>query len=310
MTGNGLLVGDIGGTHARFALAAAGRPGPQVVLEAGAYAGYGRALDEALRRLGAPAVAKVRLAVAGPVEGDRVRMTNRDWCLDRAGVAHRTGARSVEFFNDVQAAALALPHLDERAMVPLGDAGMPDRSGTLALLMVGTGLGVSCLAPAGPGGRQALATEAGHAGLAATDDAEQGIVARLRRDAGRVSAETILSGGGLAVLYAAMNGGSCKAPGAIVADALAGAAPDAAALRQFCAFLGNVAGDLALSYGAWGGVAIGGGVPRRFADFLRTSPFRRRFEAKGPFADRLSRVPTVLVEADDLALRGLCRCAA
>lgn len=299
-----VLVGDIGGTHARFAIA--GDDAAPVVLEVAAHADAGSALATALDRLDAPRADAVRLAVAGVVEGGRAVLTNGDWRFDRDDIARRTGATTVELLNDAQAAALSLPALPPRAAMPLG--GGPETLDTtrpVALLMVGTGLGVSCLVPV-PGGHVALATEAGHATLpAAPDDAA--LVARLRRTAGRVSAESVVSGGGLAALHAAMGGDATTTAAAVVADALAGRAPAAAALDRFCAFLGAVAGDLALAFGAWGGVAIGGGVPRRFADFLRTSPFRARFVGDGRFASRLRAVPTVLFERDDLALVGLAR---
>lgn len=298
-----VLVGDIGGTHARFAIA--GDDSAPVVLEVAAHADAGSALAAALGRLDAPRADAVRLAVAGIVEGGRAALTNGDWRFDRDEIARRTGAATVELFNDAQAAALSLPALPPQAAMPLGGPEALDTTRPVALLMVGTGLGVSCLVPV-PGGHVALATEAGHATLpAAPEDAA--LVARLRRTAGRVSTESVVSGGGLAALHAAMGGDGTTTAAAVVADALAGRAPAAAALDRFCAFLGAVAGDLALAFGAWGGVAIGGGVPRRFAGFLRASPFRARFVGDGRFAGRLRAVPTVLFERDDLALVGLAR---
>ncbi len=302
-----LLVGDVGGTRARFGIADPdGALSAPVVLDVAGHADGADALATALDRLGAPRVAAVRLAVAGVVERGSARLTNGDWRFDSGEVARWTGAESVELFNDAQAAALALPHLPPKSLTPLGPSGILDSTRPLALLTVGTGLGVSCLTPRDRGW-EALATEAGHATLPAADEEEARVIARLRRDRGHVAAETVLSGRGLGALHAAMLEAGPKPPEDIVADALAGRAPDMAVLDRFCAFLGGVAGDLALGFGAWGGVAIGGGVPRRFAGFLPASPFRRRFEAKGRFMNRLRRVPTVLVERDDIALVGLAR---
>ena len=151
----------------------------------------------------------------------------------------------------------------------------------------------------------ALATEAGHATLPAPSEAERKIVGTLEEKFGHVSAERVLSGAGLSNLYAAMTGTDEMPAARIVEEAVASEANAAAVLNQFCAFLGAVAGDLALVYGAWGGVFIGGGMPRRFPEFLARSQFRARFEAKGRFSSRLREVPTILITNDETALLGL-----
>ncbi len=295
------LVGDVGGTHARFALARGGAPFRAVAFPVADSAGTEIALDRALDRLGAPRVSAARIAVAGIVENGSARLTNGAWRFDRRAIARRTGAARVELFNDVQAAALGLRRLAPGDAAPLGGGGALDFGRPVALLAVGTGFGAALLTPDG----RALAGEAGHAALAAGDEEEAEIVRRLRRQTGFASLETALSGPGLSRLSAALGGDAGAPPATVVARALAGRAPEAAALRRFCLFLGAAAGDLALAFGAWGGVAICGGVPRRFAGFLRRSPFRARFEARGRFAERLRAAPTVLVERDDLALLGL-----
>ena len=297
------LLGDIGGTNARFALSRGGRICARETLAVADYPCVEDALAAALERLGAPPVSALRLAVAGVVADGRARPTNGAWRFDAAALARRVGAASAELRNDAQAAALGLPRLAPEDSRPLGGPGALDFAAPAALVSVGTGLGASLLLPAEPGG--ALATEAGHIGLPAADAEEARILARLRERFGRVSVETVLSGAGLGALEAALGGAEPTMPEATIADALAGRMPAAAALERFCAFLGAVAGDLALAFGAWGGVAIAGGVPRRFAAFLRASPFRARFEAKGRFSERMRRVPTVLVVRDDLALLGL-----
>ena len=298
------LLGDIGGTNARFALSRGGRICARATLAVADYPCVEDALAAALERLGAPCVSALRLAVAGVVAGGRARLTNGAWRFDAAALARRVGAASAELRNDAQAAALGLPRLAPEDSRPLGGPGALDFAAPAALVSVGTGLGASLLLPTAAGGG-ALAAEAGHIGLPAADAEEARILARLRERFGRVSVETVLSGAGLGALEAALGGAESTTPEATIADALAGRAPAAAALERFCAFLGAVAGDLALAFGAWGGVAIAGGVPRRFAAFLRASPFRARFEAKGRFSERMRRVPTVLVVRDDLALLGL-----
>jgi glucokinase len=136
-------------------------------------------------------------------------------------------------------------------------------------------------------------------------EAERTILARLEGRFGHVSAERVLSGDGLRNLHHAMTEGEERDPAAIVDAALTGEEDAIATLTQFAAFLGSFAGNLALTYGAWGGVFIGGGIPPRFSDFLVRSPFRERFVAKGRFSERLEQVPTCLVLRDDIALEGL-----
>lgn len=295
------LVGDVGGTHARFALARAGAPFRAVAFRVADCADAGSALDRALAELGARRVSAARIAVAGAVEDGSARLTNVGWLFDRTDIARRTGAEKAELFNDVQAAALGLRRAAPGDAAPLGRAGAPDFTRPVALSIVGTGFGASLLTPDG----RALAGEAGHAALAAGDAEEERVVYRLRRETGFASLETVLSGPGLSRLNAALGGEAGVPPAEVVARALAGRAPEAAALRRFCLFLGAAAGDLALTFGAWGGVVIGGGVPRGFAAFLRRSGFRARFEARGQFAERLRGVPTAHIERDDLALLGL-----
>lgn len=300
-----VLIGDIGGTNARFAMAAGGQMSQPVKLKVADYPSSLAALTAAAGHLGCSEYDRIRLAIAGVVHEGEAALTNGDWIFDASDISRAFSGSPVQLFNDVQAAALALPHLDSKALTPLG-GGDVDQTKPFALLMVGTGLGVSCCLPAGEQSL-ALATEAGHATLAVTTEPEEHILRCLRERFGHVSAERVLSGGGLSLLHNVMTGGEVKTQVDIVADALSGAADDAAVLEQFCAFLGSVAGSLALAYGAWGGVFIGGGIPPRFKTFLAQSSFRDRFEAKGRFTGRLQSVPTMLVSNDDLALVGLVR---
>ncbi len=305
------LIADIGGTNARFRLIGDGAPVTSLVLPVAEFADSLGLIRCAMERLSGARPDHVRIAVAGRISGSRAALTNGTLVFDEAALAGSLGgATKVTLYNDVQAAALGLLRLGDDDSRPLGDgpAG-PDRTQPLALVSVGTGLGISCYLP-GENGGMALATEGGHATLPATTPEEHKIVEAIVQRFGRVSSERVLSGPGLGTLYEVMTGSEALSPGRIVDGALAGDRDAHEVLTQFCAFLGSVAGDMALIYGAWGGVFIGGGVAPRFAGFLAASPFRERFEAKGRFKDVLKNIPTRLVLRDDLALMGLASQAA
>ncbi|MEX2615108.1 MAG: glucokinase [Alphaproteobacteria bacterium] len=296
------LVADIGGTNGRFALAGSGES--PVVLPV---ADYGAALDmirDGLCHLGNPSIGAISVAAAGPVDKTSVTLTNGSLVFRADEIGAAFGGVPVRVFNDVQAAALALPGLVPGDLLCIGPEREPDFGHPVALANVGTGLGVSCLVPGVADSIPALATEGGHASLAAVNAVERQILAAMETRFGHVSAERVLSGKGLANLHHAMTGQDW-APGEIVRSALSGESDAVATLTQFTAFLGTFAGNLALIYGAWGGIFIGGGVPPRFANFLAMSPFRTRFKAKGRFRQRLEQVPTYLVLKDDIALEGL-----
>ncbi|NML18066.1 glucokinase [Azohydromonas caseinilytica] len=311
------LLADIGGTNARFAWQAqAGAPIVDVAtLPCAAYAGLEDALREILRRLGRPAPKRCAIAIANPVLGDQVRMTNHHWTFSISALQARFGFEQLKVLNDFTALALALPDLQPDELRQLGgDAAQPDAP--IALIGPGTGLGVSGLLPDGRGGHVALAGEGGHVTLAVCASREQQVLAQLARRHGHVSAERAVCGQGLVDLHAAL--GTIDAPGD-VAPALTAADITAAALAYsdarcvealnlFCAFLGTVAGNLALTLGARGGVYLGGGIPPRLGRFLDASPFRERFEAKGRFRAYLAAVPVFVIQAcQSPALRGAAR---
>ena len=297
------LVADIGGTNGRFAIA--GGNLPPVILPVPSYSTAMNLIRDAHRRLDAPALEAISIAAAGPVDKDSVTLTNGTLSFRSAEISATFGGIPVTVLNDLQAAALALPCLQDGDLQCIGPDLTPDFELPVALANVGTGLGVSCLVPGVTDRIPALATEGGHASLAGIDAAERQILAVMERRFGHVSAERVLSGEGLQNLHHAMTGGVDVEPAQIVEAALTGDAVANATLTRFTAFLGSFAGNLALIYGAWGGVFIGGGVPPRFAEFLVQSPFRQRFVAKGRFRERLEQVPTWLVRRDDVALEGL-----
>ncbi|MEX2630704.1 MAG: glucokinase [Tistlia sp.] len=304
------LLGDIGGTNARFALL--GEDGALCAVERFAVAGHPTA-EAALRAYlalhgGAPEAAI--LAVAATVEDGRARLTNAQWEFEERSLAQALGLRRVVLINDFAALAQAVPRLGERQLLTLGGGpGRPDAP--IAVLGPGTGLGCATLLPDG----RVLVGEGGHVTLAAVDEREAALLAILRRRFAHVSAERVLSGPGLIELHEAVGelDGS-RAPrardGAEVAAAASAGCPGAeATLAAFFGFLGTVAGNLALTVGAKGGLYLAGGILPRLAGPLRGSVFRERFQAKGRFRDYLAAVPLRLIVEPDPAFLGLIQIA-
>ena len=308
-----LLLADIGGTNARFALLPAGagvRPEPAARFALDGFAGIAEAIAGWLEaRRGARRPRAAVLAVAGPVADNRATLTNRGWTVDGAALAGALGLEAAWVVNDFEALAWSLPHLSGADLFPLGGGGAPGEPGApMAVLGPGTGLGVACLLPADRG---VLATEGGHAGLAARDAREAEVIEALRpRFGGHVSAERALSGQGIENLHAALGGDPARRAAEIARDGVAGTdARCREAMEMFCAMLGGFAGDLALLYGARGGVFVGGGICPRFPEFLAASAFRARFEAKGRFREWLAPVPARLILHPDAAVLGLAALA-
>ena len=310
-----LLVADIGGTNARFALLdeATGEAGPPHRVRLDRYGGIAEAIAEFLashvpdRRPPRGAV----LAVAGPVSNNRAKLTNRDWVVDGPELGHALEIGAVRVVNDFAAVSWSLPQLGPGDLFQLG-GGTAEPGEPMAVLGPGTGLGVGAFLPPD----RALVTEGGHASLAAHDAREAAVVEWLRaRHGGHVSAERVLSGMGIENLHAALAAlGGEDAPGfdaaAVTDAALSGADPLCReALSMFCAILGAVAGDLALLYGARGGVFIAGGICPRFPEFVAASRFRARFEAKGRLGAFVRPVPAWIITRPDAAMLGLAAMA-
>ena len=306
------LLADIGGTNARFALQAPG--GPFVDIEVLACRDYDHikdAIDAYLARAGARghATAGIRhaaLAIANPVEGDFVSMTNHHWCFSTAALRDACGLATLLVVNDFAALAQALPHLDACGRERIGgpDAAVVEAR-PLGLVGPGTGLGVSGVVPAGGGRWIALAGEGGHASFAPVTRDEMRLLDALWEEHGHVSAERLLSGPGLEAIHRVLAGESLPAA-AITARALDGScAACRATVDAFCAILGSVAGNVALTLGATGGMYIGGGIVPRLGPLFHASAFRERFEGKGRLQPYLARIPTWLVTEPYPALRGV-----
>ncbi len=308
-----LLLADIGATNARFTLTGDGCPDRTLVLPSAGFGSLEAAVQGFLDAI-RPGIAPTRaaFAVAGPVTGDEVTLTNLSWHFSIRALRAALGLTRLEVVNDFTAVALAVPHLGPGDSRPIGGPGRHAVAGApIAVLGPGSGLGVSGLIATPDGGWTALSGEGGHVTLAPADDRESEVLARLRQRFGAVSAERALSGPGLVNLYRALSelGGQAPealSPAEITTAALAGTCPRCReALELFAAFLGTVAGDLALTLGARGGAYVSGGIAPRLADFLDRSAFRRRFEEKGPQRGYLASIPCHLVTHPLPAFLGL-----
>ncbi|GAB4357125.1 MAG: glucokinase [Kiloniellaceae bacterium] len=308
------LLADIGGTNARFALLRDGQPGEVIHLAVADHATAYDAVAAAMERLGCRQVPPAAvLAFAGPVDEARAVMTNAGWETTVGELQRRFGFSHVRLLNDYAAMALALPHFAAADCRLIGPA-RPDAQGPLAVLGPGSGLGVAALVPAQPHAIP-LVSEGGHVTMPAADVLEAEIIAALREDLGHVSAERLLSGPGLANLHRALGRVQGEAAPAFTAAEITerGLAGDddlcRLTLERFCLFLGSFAGNVALGYGARGGVFLAGGILPRFPDFLAASGFRARFQDKGRFHDYLAAIPTWLIVRPDAAFVGLAAAA-
>lgn len=309
------LLGDVGGTNARFAWQSApdAEPDDVAVYPCAGYDTLLAAISHYLQSKGKPTPAACAIGIANPITGDRVKMTNHHWSFSIAQLKIQLGVARLVVINDFTALALALPSLPAADLHQIG-RGKAMQGSNIALLGAGTGLGVSGLVASHSGQQMPVTGEGGHVTLAAHDDHEAAVVQHLRQRFGHVSAERVLSGPGLVNLYQtlcalAAHQAEPLDAATIIARARTGEdAQCATALDLFFNFLGSVAGDLALTLGACGGVYIGGGIVPRLITELERSSFRDRFESKGRFRDYLRDIPTkVITTSVSPAFRGAAR---
>lgn len=307
------LIGDIGGTNARLAMILA--PGEEArhieVLPCAGFPGPREAIEHYLQSRALPRPHWAAIGIANPVDGDMVRMTNHDWAFSIEALRQTIGLERLEFLNDFTALALAIPALGPDELRKVG-GGEPIAGRAIGLVGAGTGLGISGLVPCGSD-YVPIEGEGGHVTLAASDDREAALIARIGRRFPHVSAERVLSGSGLVTLYQATAELAGVSPEAFSPADITGRALDGSCrlcvgtLESFCAMLGTVAADLAVTLGAKGGIYIGGGIVPRLGDFFVRSQFRSRFEQKGRFSEYLARIPTYVIEAPFPALIGAAR---
>ncbi|MBJ6612047.1 MAG: glucokinase [Candidatus Thiothrix moscowensis] len=304
------LVADIGGTNARFALV---RQDGHVLLEPTTLVcrDYPSIVDAISAYLGVVSVAQpvdAAIAVAAPVVQDRLYMTNHSWGFAVGEVRRALGLRRLKVLNDFTALALALPCLTPEHLCQCG-GGEAKAGQAKALLGAGTGLGVSGAIPCG-GNWIPLQGEGGHVSYGPLNDAESQVIHCIRQGMGHVSAESLVSGAGLSLLYQTLyqleHGEPVRVePLRVVQQAVEAACPVAlAALEMFCCILGSLAGNLALTLGATGGVYIGGGIVPRILDYFSRSGFRQRFQDHGRFSVYLQDIPVYVITAPYPALTG------
>ncbi len=304
------LLADIGGTNARFALLKDGTIGPVEHMKVADYKTPADALAAFLARpaAGGPVVAAV-LGVAGTIEHNRSTITNRGWTIDGAELTKRFGFRAAHLLNDFEALAWSLPALEPSDLVALGEQ-RAVRGAPMLVVGPGTGFGASCFFPRDTA-PLAVVGEAGHATLPATSEREEKVIDHLRQRFGHVSVERALSGAGLKNIYQALASidrieAPDRDPAAITRAAVDGSCGlSRAALDMFCSFLGTVAGNLALTFCARGGVYIAGGIVPRFTDYFAKSSFRQRFESKGRYEPYLRNIPTSIIVRPDASFLGL-----
>jgi glucokinase len=308
------IIGDIGGTNARFAVAENGQYSGLKHVEVKKYASLHDALTEYLKGLPdnkRPTAAVID--VAGPVFGDKVALTNLSWRFSISELKESLQLASLKVVNDFAAAAMSVPYLPKADLFTVGPP-CPDATGAIGVIGPGTGLGVGGLLP-NAGHYLPWSGEGGHVTIPAVTAEEDDLIRVLRSKWGHVSAERVLSGAGLVNLYEAQCTIDGVAPGTLspadVTDhAIKGTDPICVkAFAHFCAMLGTVAGDLALTLGATGGVYIAGGILLRFKEAFAASAFRERFESKGRFNSFLAQIPTRLILEESPALLGLANMA-
>jgi glucokinase len=303
------LLADIGGTNARFTLLRGNEIAESHVLlvddyetPADAIAAYLAAVPEADRPV------EAAMGVAGPVTGDRVVMMNSQWAFSMEGLKRQFGWTQLHVVNDFAANVLGVPQLTADDLVQVGP-GTPEPGSPVVALGPGSGLGVAGLVSVG-GEWTPIAGEGGNVTMAALDSREATILDILRRQYAHVSAEVVLSGPGLVNLYDAL----CELAGKPatpstpehITHLYPGCDPQCReAVTMFCAMLGTFSGDVALTFGARGGVYIMGGIVPKIREIFRHSAFRERFEFKGRYRHYLSSIPTYVVMHPFPAFLGL-----
>lgn len=310
------LLADIGGTNARFVLETApGQMQGLSVVQCRAYPTLAQAIQVFLAlpesiALGSKQLRHAAIAMANPIDGDAVRMTNHDWAFSIDALRQQLGLHTLLVLNDFTALAMALPHLPNNARRQIGN-GTPRADSVIGLLGAGTGLGVSGMIPT-EDRWIALGSEGGHATFSPRDNREMAILAYALKRYDHVSTERLLSGQGMELMYMAL----AEQSGMTQVRPLSAADITHRALREncslcgsvidsFCAILGTVAGNIALTLGALGGIYIGGGIIPRFGERFDLSLFRQRFEDKGRFSDYLKQIPTYLITGENPVFLGI-----
>ena len=306
------LIADIGATNARCALVDGdGRIVAPEHFKNDDFTGVEHVLHTYLdRRRPGERPRRAAIAIAAPIVGDDIDMVNRGWRFRRSALADAIGVAELELVNDFAAIAWALPALGREHVEKIGGGAAVPRAPMVAL-GPGTGLGVSSVVPAKEGWI-VVGGEGGHQTLAATNAEEAAVIELIRDEFGHCSAERALSGPGLVNLYQALGrragrGTPIATPYDVTALAEQGEPLARRTRAMFFALLGTVAGNLALTLGALGGVYVAGGIVPKFVDAFAESDFRHRFEAKGRYRWYMERIPTYVITDPVPAFIGLKR---
>lgn len=314
MTEGILLIGDIGGTNARFALAKAGQPGysDDIYLKCSDYAEPEQAIRSYIDRVGIKEPEIICLAIAGPINDRQARMTNNAWIIDAEKISHAFNAAHVHLINDFTAIAHSIPSLrvDDSILIGPATATLPTRDDfSLGVIGPGTGLGTAGLIRRN-GQLFPITTEAGHTGFAPETQQQIDLLITLKAKWPRVSNERLLSGNGIENIYWALRQNGQKTGEDLSAGEIfvqAGFNTDSLAYQAvevFFEVLGQVAGDIALSLGAENGIYLAGGIVKRYPDLLKKSRFREAFENKGRHRAILENIPTRLITHSQPGLLG------
>jgi len=314
-----ILVADIGGTNARFALITDFLPEQkQFVIEhnitfpSADFGSLEAALANYLSQIKPIEPKRACLAVAGPIKAGQVHLTNLGWHFSVEQLKTEFALSKLEVINDFAAFAYAAPYLDPQQNVTI-KSGQADSDANIAVMGPGTGFGAASLVRTNQGSA-VLSCEAGHISLASVNELDTQLITELRKQLPHVSVETVFSGPGISHLYQAMAAVKGVEPKNLTAAQISELANSGecavcdATLNQFCDWIGSVAGDLALTFGGLGGVFIGGGILPRMQSRLLASRFVERFTAKGIMSQFVSQIPVTLVVQDNIPLIGAAAC--
>lgn len=314
-----ILVADIGGTNARFALITSfDESKNQFTIEhnnkfpSAEFSSLEKALEHYLLSVSHIKPKRACLAVAGPINAGQVHLTNLGWHFNVTEFKAHFDLNELQVINDFAAFAYASPYLDPLKNVTV-KSGQADAGANIGVMGPGTGFGAACLVRT-PHATSVLSSEGGHMSLASVNELDAQLIKELRKEHPHVSVETVFSGPGIAHLYkamAAVKGVAAKNLDAAQISSLANSGECEicdATLNQFCDWIGSVAGDLALAYGALGGLFIGGGILPRMQARLLASRFVERFSQKGMMSQYTSQIPVTLVVQDNIPLIGAAAC--
>ncbi len=314
-----LLIGDIGGTNARFALATCDQVGFEkpLTLQCADFDSPVAAMRHYLEQASAPSPRAVCLAAAGPVINETINVTNNHWTLSAAEIRHDLNVESVRLLNDFEAVAWSIPYIQEPFLEPVGQVSqrkLPTDEFCVAIIGPGTGLGAGGLLKR-DGYLMPVVGEGGHIGFAPKSQVQIDVLETLREKFERVCVERLLSGTGVENIYWALHALRGDKRQQLTAEEVFSAAekgsdPVAADTTQlFFELLGQVAGDIALVLGAQDGVYLAGGIVKRYPEMLHISGFRNAFESKGHHRPMMERIPTKLITYDEPGLLGAAYCA-